>query len=97
MRLLLIAILLPVLVLPGCMSIGVEKMTPEQIRATNGMASCTTLRTMYGAGSSVSLNADDLRKGVTAKGKTTIRCGEAVMEIETDIGVATVPAAKPAR
>lgn len=73
------------LVLPGCMSMGFQDMTASQIRATNGVAGCVTVSTMHGRGSSITVNADDIRKGSSAKGKTEIRCGDAVMVIESEV------------
>lgn len=74
------------LVLPGCMSIS--DMSAAQIRATNGVAMCSQVVTMYGKGSSITVNADDIRKGATGSGKTSIVCGDATMTIQHDIGVA---------
>lgn len=74
------------LMLPGCMS--VPDMSAAQLRATNGMVMCAQVVSMYGKGSSITVNADDIRKGVNAKGKTAISCGDASMVIETDVGVA---------
>jgi len=80
------------LLLSGCMGLGVEKMSAEQIKATNGMAFCTNIFTMYGRGVSSSINVDDVRKGATAKGgiKITKDCD---IEVTTDVGVAGVPGA----
>lgn len=81
----------------GCaFSGGVQQMTPEQIRATEGMATCTCGETTYpGAvvrGSSITANTDSTRKGATSKSKTTITCcRDASMTIETDVGVGAVP------
>ena len=76
------------LVLPGCMSMSVPEMSSAQIRATNGMVMCAQVTSMYGKGSSITVNADDIRKGATAKGKTSIVCGDATMVIESHVGVA---------
>lgn len=75
--------------LTGCLGIGISEMSPEQIRASNGMMSCTNVNSMYGKASGISVNADDIRKGATATGKTEITCGEAKMTIEI---TTTVPA-----
>lgn len=88
-------ILLLAFPLGGCLGLGMQNMTPAQIRATNGMTTCTQVLTMYGRGSTISANTDDIRKGATAKGKTAVKCGDAEMVIENDIGVAQ-PAPKPA-
>ena len=75
--------------LAGCLNMA--DMTAGQIRATNGLAMCTQATTMYGKGSSITVNADDVRKGATGKGKTAITCGDATMVIDHDVGVAPVP------
>lgn len=106
MRLALIfAAIFAVMALEGCaFGGGVQQMTPEQIRATAGMATCTEAVTMYGKGASITANTDEVRKGATSKGKVTITCGSSTMTIETDVGVAppavtttttTVTPAKP--
>lgn len=76
-------IVLAAFLLTGCLS--VQDMTAAQIRATNGMAMCATAATMYGKGSSITVNADDIRKGASAKGKTQITCGDATMVIEHEV------------
>lgn len=78
------AIVIVILLFTGCMS--VSDMTSAQLRATNGMAQCAQATTMYGKGSAITVNADDLRKGVNAKGKTVIVCGDATMSIEHNVG-----------
>ena len=77
------------LVLPGCVSIS--DMSAAQLRATNGIAQCAQVTSLYGRGSSITVNVDDIRKGATARGRTSIRCGDATMVIDTDIGVAPGP------
>lgn len=77
------------LLLAGCsFGGGVQQMTPEQIKATAGMATCTEATTLYGKGASITANTDEVRKGATSKGKMTITCGSSTMTIETDVGVA---------
>ncbi|MCR4331684.1 MAG: hypothetical protein NUV34_03115 [Sulfuricaulis sp.] len=72
------------LVLAGCAT----GMTPEQLKASSGMATCTTVTTVYGKTSFVTADTADVRKGTTAAGKTTITCGDASMAIDTNVGVA---------
>ena len=79
-------LLLVALVIPGC--VGVPDMSASQIRATNGLIMCSQVTSIYGKGSAITINADDVRKGSTAKGKTSVVCGDASMTIETNIGVA---------
>lgn len=81
-----LARLIPIaaLALGGCVSVA--DMSAQQLKATSGMIMCAQVVSMYGKGSSVMVNADDVRKGATAKGKTVIQCGDASMVIESDIG-----------
>ncbi len=83
MRIVLALTLLLAPFLSGCLS--VSDMSAQQLKATNGMAMCSTVATAYGRGSSITVNADDIRKGASAKGKTEIRCGDAVMVIEGEV------------
>ena len=80
--------LLVTLLLPGCMSMQIPDMSAAQIKATNGLMMCAQVVSMYGKGSSITVNSDDIRKGSTAKGKTSIVCGDASMTIEHTTGVA---------
>lgn len=77
--------------LGGCQNLG---MTPEQLRASAGMATCTTVNSLvYGKAAFITANADDVRKGATNKGETIITCGEGSMSIKTDTGVPVPPGA----
>ena len=76
--------------LAGCMSLGIDRMSPEQLRATNGMVTCTRLLTMYGQGIATSVNIDDLRKHTTSKSKISM-AGDCTITIEGDVGT-NVPA-----
>lgn len=80
--------------LGGCLGLGMQTMSPDQIKATNGMATCTTGKTLYYSGSTVSINMDDVRKGATSKGKTKVTCGDTSMEIDTNVGVGVTPGVK---
>ena len=80
----LLILLLPVLA--GCQSMGYQHMTPEQIKATAGTISCTTMSSLYGTGSVIAINTDDTKKGATSRWKTEIRCGEATMTIDATVG-----------
>lgn len=71
--------------LGGCISVA--DMSAQQLRATNGMAMCAQVTSLYGRGSTITVNADDVRKGAYAKGKTAIQCGDSTMVIEHDLGV----------
>lgn len=71
-------------------------MSPEQLRASAGMSTCTKTTTIYGTVTFATTSADDTRKGATQKSKTVVTCGDASMAVETDTGVAPVtPAVKP--
>lgn len=92
-RLTALFVLSTVAFLAGCPSMSIKDMSAEQLKATNGMLTCSQLSSMYGRGSSILVNTDDLRKGATSKGKTVITCGDASMTIESEIGAAAVPGA----
>ena len=77
-----------VLLLTGCSTMN---MTPEQLKASAGMATCGTSSTMYGKVSLITASADDVRKGNTGDTTTTIKCGDASMEITTKVGVVKTP------
>lgn len=77
--------------LSGCLGLGLQNMTAEQIKATNGMTTCTTLSTMSGSGSTISVNSDDIRKGATSNGKVAVTCGTATIVIDSNVGVAYPP------
>lgn len=66
--------LIAVLVLPlgGCLGLGVQNMDAAQIRATEGMATCTDLTTMYGRGRSVTVHADAAKKGIDSSSEVVI-------------------------
>ena len=52
------------LLLGGCFGLGVNDMTAAQIRATEGMATCTDVYTMYGKGRSVTVHVDAAKRGI---------------------------------
>jgi len=76
----------------GC--VGVADMSASQIRATNGVVMCSQVTSIYGKGSAITVNADDVRKGSTSKGKILIVCGDATMTIDYDVGVGSETEAK---
>lgn len=86
MRLLLI---LFITALSGCMAMGVQDMTPAQIKATEGMLTCTQLQGAYGRGVAVSVNMDDVRKGMTSKGRIIVTA-DCAITIYSDVGTATI-------
>jgi len=86
-------LLLGTFVLTGCPSMSIKDMSADQLKATNGMLTCSQLSSMYGKGSTILVNTDDLRKGATSKGKTVITCGDATMAIESEVGVPVPPGA----
>ena len=81
----LVAVLAP-FILAGCPTMGYQNMTPEQIKATAGTISCSTVSSIYGKGSVIAINTDDTRKGATSKWATTIVCGDASMTIDAAVG-----------
>lgn len=81
------ALILSVFLLTGCQNMGYQNMTPEQIKATAGTISCVTLDAfLYGKGSVIAINTDDTKKGATSKWKTVIKCGDAEMTIDAEVG-----------
>ncbi len=86
-------LVLSTVALAGCPSMGYQNMSAEQIKATAGTTSCSTINSMYGKGSMIATNADETRKGATSKGKTVITCGDATMTIEAEVGVPVPPGA----
>lgn len=81
-----IIIILAPFILAGCPSMGYQHMTADQIKATAGTISCSTVSSLYGTGSVIAINTDDTKKGATSKWKTTIICGEASMTIDAAVG-----------
>jgi len=61
------------LLLTGCVGgFSVKDMTPEQIKATNGMVTCGTANSIYGKATLVTVNNDDVRKGNAGAAKVTV-------------------------
>lgn len=69
-----------IVLLPSCANFS-------DLKLPAGTVGCNQYSGLYGKASAIALNQDDVRKGATAKGKTTISCGDAQMTIETDVGV----------
>lgn len=86
MKLIFAIAMLPLLA--GCPTMS---MTPEQLKASAGMATCGTSTNVYGKVSIITAAADDIRKGVSAESVTNIKCGDASMEISNKLA-APVPA-----
>jgi hypothetical protein len=82
-------LLVAVLLLSGCMSL--EQMNAVQLKALEGTAMCQQFTSLYGKGAVIVNSIDNTKKGATNKGKTYVKCGEAEMTIEHDVGV-PVPA-----
>lgn len=61
-----------VLILQGCMSMGIQNMTPEQIKAAEGLLTCDNIASVYADANSVSVNMETLKKGLTSKTKITV-------------------------
>lgn len=81
------------LLFAGCPTMS---MSPEQLKASAGMATCGTATTMYGKTSIITAAADDIRKGQTDESSTEIICGDSSMKLTTKVGAsASVPKVKP--
>lgn len=70
MRIVFIIALVPLVV--GCMGLGVQSMDAAQIRATEGMVTCTDIYTMYGKGRSVTVHADAAKKGIQVTNEVVV-------------------------
>ena len=59
--------LLGLVLLSGCMSVGIQGMTPEQLKQTEGMVTCDTINGTVGLytvdGTTVVVNIDALKRG----------------------------------
>lgn len=86
----IVAILVLIPLLAGCPTMS---MTPEQLKASAGMATCGTSTNMYGKVSIITAAADDIRKGQTGDSSTVIKCGDASMEVSNKVGVHVPPGA----
>jgi hypothetical protein len=75
--------------LQGCVSMGISEMSPEQIRAAEGLVTCTQIYSAWGKGIATSINVDDVRKGATAKGTITVS-PDCSVTIQHDVGVEPV-------
>lgn len=75
-----ILLAIPLLLLAGCPSLGMQEMTPEQIKAMDGLVTCSQISSVYGKGSNITANPDRLPKG--ASGETTVTCGDSSMTIK---------------
>jgi hypothetical protein len=78
-----VSLVLLALSLAGCLGVG---MTPDQLRASAGMTTCTTTTSLYGKLTTVTTNTDDTRKGATSSSKSEITCGEAKLTIDNSVG-----------
>jgi hypothetical protein len=85
-----LSILASTVLLAGCVSMGISEMSPEQIRAAEGLVTCTQIYSAWGRGVATSINVDDVRKGATSKGAITVApdCG---VTIRHDVGVEREP------
>ena len=79
--------------LSGCMGMSVKDMTPEQIKATNGMVTCASANSIYGKATLVTVNNDDVRKGNAGGAKVTVNpdCSVSVENTTAPGAVNTVP------
>ncbi len=72
---------------------GCATMTPEQLKASEGMATCTTTTNVWGTVSIVTHDVRNTRKGATSDNSTEILCGNAKMVIGDKVGVPVPPGA----
>ncbi len=70
---------------------GCSSMSPEQLKASAGMTTCTTTTNVWGTVSIITQAIDDTRKGATSENSTDIKCGNASMSVGNKVGV-PVPA-----
>lgn len=75
-------LLLTFVALAGCAS-----MSAEQLKASEGMATCTTTTNVWGTVSIVTHDVRNTRKGATSENSTEILCGNAKMVIGDKVGV----------
>ena len=88
MRKLIALLILSTVALAGCAS-----MSPEQLKASEGMATCTTTTNVWGTVSIVTHDVRNTRKGTTSENTTEILCGNAKMVIGDKVGVPVPPGA----
>ena len=72
---------------------GCATMSPEQLKASEGMATCTTTTNVWGTVSIVTHDVRNTRKGATSENATEILCGNAKMVIGDKVGVPVPPGA----
>ena len=83
-----------IVLLSGCSTLGLQSLSPEQIRASNGMVTCSQYESLiYGTASFLSVNADDVRKGATATSDINLSCGKAALTSKGTSGVPVPPGA----
>lgn len=82
----LLAAFLILTTIPAC-----STMSPEQLRASAGLTTCTTTTNIWGKVSVITQAVDDTRKGATSENTTEIVCGDAKMSQGNKVGV-PVPA-----
>ena len=81
-------LLLTFVALSGCAS-----MSPEQLKASAGLTTCTTTANIWGKVSVITQAIDDTRKGATSENTTDIKCGDASMTVGNKVGVPVPPGA----
>ncbi len=68
-------------------------MSPEQLRASAGLTTCTTTTNIWGKVSVITQAVDDTRKGATSENTTDIKCGDATLTQGNKVGVPVPPGA----
>ena len=70
---------------------GCQTMSPEQLKASAGMTTCTTTTNVWGTVSIITQAVDETRKGATSENSTDIKCGNATMTVGNKVGVPVPP------
>lgn len=73
--------------LAGCATQSVQSMSPEQLKAMEGMVTCSFYQGMYGKAGVITVNNDVIRKGATSKSKVVV-ANDCTVTIDGDVGVA---------
>lgn len=60
------------LALSGCMSMGIQGMTPAQLKAAEGLLTCDNITSIYANANSVTVHMEALKKGSDAASKITV-------------------------
>lgn len=90
-------LILPMLLLGGCLGMGLQSMDAAQIRATEGMATCSQVYTVQGAARTVTVHNDAAKKGLDSTIEVIIGPDCVVTVRGTGGGATPVPVPTPQR